>query len=146
MMPIRKGLLSLAIHDDAVFHACLSQYAASYNLRFQTGDPVESIQHRIEGIRILNDRLGDPIKGLSDGSIAAVANIAIYEVCYEVCSNQEAKRLANGKTVCQWVSFKCGSPSQWTGANGQNERRNSGGRICILCAAFDCMVSEHVNR
>jgi hypothetical protein len=79
MMPIRKGLLSLAIHDEAVFHACLSQYAASYNLRFQAGDPIESIEHRTEGIRLLNERLGDPVRGLSDGSIATVANIAIYE-------------------------------------------------------------------
>lgn len=80
MMPIRKGLLSLAIHDEALFHACISQYAASFYLRQRAGDPVESVTHRTEAIRIVNERLGDPIKRLSDGTIAAVANIAIYEV------------------------------------------------------------------
>jgi hypothetical protein len=79
MMPMRKGLFSIAIHDEALFHTFMSHYAGSYGLRFGTGDPAESLQHRTEAIRIVNDRLRNNTKTLTDGNIAAVANIAIYE-------------------------------------------------------------------
>ena len=77
---MRKGLFSLAVHDAALFHTFMSHYVASYNLRFSTGDPAESMQHRTEAIRIVNERLQDPLQALSDGTIAAVANMAVYEV------------------------------------------------------------------
>jgi hypothetical protein len=82
MMPVRRRQISVAIHDNALFHILLALYAACYNLHFLTGDPVESLRHRMKGIQILNERLEDPARGLSDGSIAAVANVAMYEVCY----------------------------------------------------------------
>ena len=80
MMPMRKGLFSLAVHDAALFHTFMSHYVASYNLRFSTGDPTESMQHRTEAIRIVNERLQHPSQAVSDGTIAAVANMAVYEV------------------------------------------------------------------
>ena len=80
MMPMRKGLFSLATHDAALFHTFMSHYVAAYSLRFSTGDPVESMQHRTQAIRIVNERLRDPKQALSDGNIAAVANMAVYEV------------------------------------------------------------------
>jgi hypothetical protein len=80
MMPMRKGLFSIAIHDAALFHTFMSHYVAAYNLRFSSGDPAESMQHRTEAIRIVNERLRDPSQALSDSNIAAVANMAVYEV------------------------------------------------------------------
>jgi hypothetical protein len=84
MMPMRRGLFSLAVHDAALFHTFMSHYVAAYNLRSSTGDPAESMQHRTEAIRIVNERLEDPQQALSDGNIAAVANLAIYEVSNEL--------------------------------------------------------------
>jgi hypothetical protein len=80
MMPMRKGLFAIAIHDAALFHTFLAHYVASYDLRFGTGDPAESLQHRTEAMRIINERLQNPYQALTDVTIAAVANIAIYEV------------------------------------------------------------------
>jgi hypothetical protein len=80
MIPIRKGYLSIAIHDEALFHPFLSHCAARYDLKFQTGDPLESLQHRLEAIRILNTRLDDPVLSLSDGAIGTVASLALYEL------------------------------------------------------------------
>ena len=80
MMPMRKGLFAIALHDEALFHTFMSHYAASYQLRHGKGDPVESLQHRTEAIRIVNKRLRDSSLALTDSTIAAVANIAIYEV------------------------------------------------------------------
>lgn len=80
MMPMRKGLFSLAVHDAALFHTFLAHYVASYDLRYGAGDPAESLYHRMEAVRIVNERLADVSQGLSDGTIAAVANMAVYEV------------------------------------------------------------------
>ncbi|TAQ87701.1 hypothetical protein B7494_g3981 [Chlorociboria aeruginascens] len=79
MMPLRRAFFSLSVHDEAVFHTFLSQYAASYNLRFRSGDPIECVHHRTKAMQIVNQRL-DGSQSLSDGTIAAVANMAIYEV------------------------------------------------------------------
>ncbi|KAE8443125.1 hypothetical protein EG329_002369 [Mollisiaceae sp. DMI_Dod_QoI] len=79
MMPMRKGLFSTAIHDAALFHTFLAHYVASYDLRYGSGDPEESLRHRMEAVRIVNERLADIPRALSDGTIATVANIAVYE-------------------------------------------------------------------
>ena len=91
MMPMRKCLFSLAVHDAALFHTFLSHYIAAYNSRFQIGDPAESVQHRTRAIQIINDRLKNSDQALSDGNIAAVANMAVYEVsAYVLFRNSEA--------------------------------------------------------
>ena len=45
-------------------------------------DPEESIYHRTMAIKILNERIRLGKGELSDGSVAVVANLAIYEVCF----------------------------------------------------------------
>ncbi|KUJ13964.1 uncharacterized protein LY89DRAFT_151350 [Mollisia scopiformis] len=79
MMPMRKGLFSIAVHDAALFHTFLAHYVASYDLRYGAGDPAESLYHRMEAVRIVNERLATAHNTLSDGTIAAVANMAVYE-------------------------------------------------------------------
>lgn len=80
MMPMRKALFALAMHDEALFHTVMPHYIARYQIRFSVGDPAESLKHRTQAIRIVNERLRDPEKALTDGTIAAVANLASYEV------------------------------------------------------------------
>lgn len=80
VMPVRKGLFTFAIHDEAVFYSCLSQWSASYNSRYRIQNDIENLQYRTRGIQVLNKRFDDPIEAISDGSIVAIANIAVYEV------------------------------------------------------------------
>jgi hypothetical protein len=75
-----KGMFSLALHETALFHTFMSHYIARSNIRFHTGDPAESMYHRTQAIRIVNEKLADPRQALSTATIAAVANMAVYEV------------------------------------------------------------------
>lgn len=81
-MPMRKGIFSLAVHDEAMFHTFLTHYVASYNSRFHVTDQMELLYHRNMTIKLVNQRLMDTPHILSDGTIAAVANMAAYEVCF----------------------------------------------------------------
>jgi len=40
----------------------------------------ENMYHRTEAIRLVKERVRDPIKALSDGTIKALANMAVYKV------------------------------------------------------------------
>jgi hypothetical protein len=80
MMPMRKGLFSLAVHDAAMFHTFLTHYVASCNARFGVTDTTEGLYHRTMAIKLVNERLSDTSQPPGDGTIAAVANLAAYEV------------------------------------------------------------------
>jgi hypothetical protein len=80
MMNPRKEWFSLAIQDHALFHVALSHAAGNLGLLTQKGDAIESLTHRMEAIRIINERLDDLSCGISDGTIGAVASMASYEV------------------------------------------------------------------
>jgi hypothetical protein len=80
MMNPRKEWFSLAIQDQALFHVALSHAAGNLGLLMQKGDSVESLTHRMEAIRIINERLNNLSCGISDGTIGAVASMASYEV------------------------------------------------------------------
>ncbi|KAM3083841.1 hypothetical protein ACMFMG_002049 [Clarireedia jacksonii] len=43
-------------------------------------EPAVAIQHKIEGMRLINSRLGDPEQAVSDGNIGAVANFTSHEL------------------------------------------------------------------
>jgi len=75
-----KQLFSFAIHDEALFHTLVSHYAASYNVRFETGDKSEMIYHGTAAAKLINERLVNPAQGLSNETITAVANLTTYEV------------------------------------------------------------------
>jgi hypothetical protein len=80
MMNPRKEWFSSAIQDHALFHVALSHAAGNLGLLMQKGDSVESLIHRMEAVRIINERLNDMSCGIGDGTIAAVASMASYEV------------------------------------------------------------------
>jgi hypothetical protein len=77
---MRKMLFSLAINDAAMFHSFLCHYAGSYNVHFRTGNRNEALYHAGEAARIVNERLADPNKALTNETIATVANMAAFEV------------------------------------------------------------------
>lgn len=140
-MPMRKGLFAIALHDEALFHTFMSHYVASFELRFGRGDPAESLQHRTDAIRIVNERLRDRTQALADGTIAAVANIAIYEVspCFYSRILIFTKRLA----VNEWMQGKHAGSFKGVTRDGPDARRNSKRGIRSSCSSFNCMVLPH---
>ncbi|KAM3069577.1 hypothetical protein ACMFMF_008792 [Clarireedia jacksonii] len=78
MMPMRHAFFALSIHDDALFYTYLSHYAASYHSHFRTGSSLESVFYRSRAIELVNARL--MTQDLNEGTVAAVANMAIYDV------------------------------------------------------------------
>ncbi len=116
MMPMRKGLLSSAIHDAALFHTFLAHYVASYDLRYGSGDPEESLRHRMEAVRIVNERLADIPRALSDGTIATVANIAVYEV--RTRTDRLHQRFLLRRAGREWIVGEHGRASERPGRNG----------------------------
>jgi hypothetical protein len=57
----------------------MAHYAACITLRTMAGDPVESLELRMESGRLINERLGNEEEAISDGTIGAVASILTYE-------------------------------------------------------------------
>jgi hypothetical protein len=84
MFHLKKKWFTLALKDEAYFHAALSHYSGHLFLTQGSGrgDPVEAVFHRAESVRILNERLLilQDGKGVSDGTIGAVACMVNYEV------------------------------------------------------------------
>ncbi|KAH7363779.1 fungal-specific transcription factor domain-containing protein [Rhexocercosporidium sp. MPI-PUGE-AT-0058] len=79
MMPMRKSLFSLSIHDPAMFHSFMTHYAAAFNVQFRNTSSNESLYHATMAAKIINQRLADPISALTDETLATVANMAAYE-------------------------------------------------------------------
>ena len=71
-----------AISDPAVLHATLCCSAAHYTLLGGGNGciPLEYYYHKGEAIRLINERLGDPVRRTSDGTLAAIACLASLEV------------------------------------------------------------------
>ena len=81
MRDYRLSWLSFAMNDDAFFHVMLSHFAADSNLSQRRGDPIEAVRYRMVSTRIINKRLAARWDQLADGTLAAVAVLANYEVC-----------------------------------------------------------------
>ncbi|OCL05404.1 hypothetical protein AOQ84DRAFT_379623 [Glonium stellatum] len=79
MMNLKLAWLSMATKDEAYFHALISQFTAHFSLIHQRGDPMEALTHRMEAVKLVNARLGDPDLEASDGTVSAVACMANYE-------------------------------------------------------------------
>ena len=73
-----------ALSDTACFHGTLFLSAAHKALLTGTENslPLECFQHKGEAIRIINKRLGDPTRRVTDGTIAAIACLAAFEVSF----------------------------------------------------------------
>ncbi|TVY83616.1 Cryptochrome-1 [Lachnellula suecica] len=76
---LRREWLQLATQDTAMFHIALSHYAGNYGLARHENDPVEALRFRMEAMSIMNQRLENFDKALTDGSIGTVASLSSYE-------------------------------------------------------------------
>lgn len=81
-MPYCEAFFGLAVQDKACFHATLSHYSAMYCSQHQEDSTEESILHFMAAIKMITERLGHPELGCSDGTIAAVSCLMIYEVLF----------------------------------------------------------------
>jgi len=70
------------LSDPACFHGTLFLSAAHKALLTGSENslPMECFQHKGEVIRIIKTRLSDPKKRVMDGTIAAIACLAAFEV------------------------------------------------------------------
>jgi hypothetical protein len=94
--PLGRNILPLAVRDAALFHAILADSAQDMLVRqgdifdqehssVVQGSKYGSIffmRHKIEGIRIINEKLGDPIQSVSDESIIAICHLSGLEVSF----------------------------------------------------------------
>ena len=80
LIPYCKAWFGLAVQDRAYLHAVLSHYSATHRLRFQEESPTEAISHLMSSIHLITERLQDPTRSCSNGTIGAVASLLIYEV------------------------------------------------------------------
>lgn len=72
--------MPLALTDPALLHSilfCSYQFWAKMNGQKERPS---AINHLTQTIRILNERLQDPLQKISDSTIAAVALLALTEV------------------------------------------------------------------
>jgi len=93
--PLRTRVLSLVTQDTALFHTILAQ--GGMDMMTWRGEPffdpltrsaargrelgtVFCLKHKTEAIRIINERINDPILCTSDETILAVSHLAGYEV------------------------------------------------------------------
>jgi hypothetical protein len=71
-----------ALSDPACYHGALF-ISTAHRIRahkLDVSSTPEFYQHKGEAIRIINQRLDDPNGRLEDGTIAAIACLAIFEV------------------------------------------------------------------
>jgi hypothetical protein len=120
-MPMRHAFLTQSLHDPALFHTFLSHYSASFHTSYSLpsnakSDPDEAIYHRTMAIKIVNERIRERKDELSDGSVGAVANLAIYEVwlfhlkaCIGIGFSEVMR--ADKNIECKWNDRKYASPS-----------------------------------
>ncbi|PVH78890.1 hypothetical protein DL98DRAFT_533425 [Cadophora sp. DSE1049] len=80
MTPVRNSWLALSLTDAALLNVKLAHYAADYCRLTGQGDPMEAISFTAASIRIINERMNWPDQRTSDGTIAAVAGMALQEV------------------------------------------------------------------
>lgn len=71
-----------ALNDEACYHGTLFVSAAHRALLSGTADnlPQDCYRYKGEAIRIINLRLNDRYQRIEDGTIAAIACLAAYEV------------------------------------------------------------------
>ena len=68
--------------DAALFHATLLHWAA-HKLNATKNpkrDSIEIMTHKFQALRLINERLSDPMQQVSDETVAAVACLANVEV------------------------------------------------------------------
>lgn len=76
----RRAWFQYAVHDEAFFYVALCHSASDSQLTLCIDDNPEALTYRSSAIRLLNERLNDPLSRLNDSTIAVVAALASYEI------------------------------------------------------------------
>jgi hypothetical protein len=148
-MPMRNAYFALSVHDSALFYTFLSHYAASYHSHYRTGHTLESIFYRTKAIELVNERL--KTQELDEGTVAAVANMAIYDVslcCFSCPLFSDSGEIIGGKielirrscTVVKWRKREHESPSTRLKKNGRTSWWVARRRIFASCSTTHRMV------
>ena len=98
--PLRTRVLSLVTQDTALYHVILANGALDMmtwrgeqffdpttrsTVRGRELGTVFCMKHKMEAIRIINERLSDRSQSVSDETILAVSHLAAYEVSFPHC-------------------------------------------------------------
>jgi len=71
---------SYSVTDPALFHSAMLHSAAHNAMLAGNTDLADPVSLKWEAIKLVNDRLGDPVLGLSDVTIGAVVALLLFEV------------------------------------------------------------------
>ncbi|KAG2024469.1 hypothetical protein GB937_003661 [Aspergillus fischeri] len=82
--PMMEIFRQLALHDNLSFHAMLA-IASKHRAGVEgKADSVQSLTHKMRALRLINERIHTDSQGLQDGTIYAVATMAVIEVAHTV--------------------------------------------------------------
>ncbi|MCJ1377925.1 hypothetical protein MMC17_001021 [Xylographa soralifera] len=70
----------VAAHDPAPIHVILGFTLGNLAQMHGTKEPPLAIEHKQKALKLITDRMKDPVEAISDPSIGAVLNIAGYEL------------------------------------------------------------------
>lgn len=75
-------MFPFAVSDPVLTHVCLLLGASHFVFMGGSSDMVATAfyHHKVQAIRLVNERLGDPSMALLDGTVGAVACLTILEV------------------------------------------------------------------
>jgi len=76
----KERLFSSAAADPAWFNATLSLISLNYDLKSGRGISAECLYYRGEALRIVNQRLSENPRDVSDHTVAAIASLANFDV------------------------------------------------------------------
>jgi hypothetical protein len=74
MGQLRTKWLQIATQDSALFHVALSHYAGNYS------NHVEALGFGMQAMSIVNKRLNDVERAITDTTLSAVASLSSFEV------------------------------------------------------------------
>jgi hypothetical protein len=78
--PMMEIFRQIALHDNLSFQAMLA-IASKHRAGVEgKSDSVQSLTHKMRALRLINERIQTDSQGLQDGTIYAVATMAVIEV------------------------------------------------------------------
>jgi len=78
--PMRDVIFSLSLHDAACYSGLLAMAASHKDFLYERNARADAAKHRISTIQLVNKRLSDPVKSVSDGTIMAITTLWCLEV------------------------------------------------------------------
>ncbi len=82
--------VAIALSDPCTFRACLLMTALNYSWLSRPGslhsaDMEETyLHHKLEAMRLVNERISDPVQGRTDGCLSLISALALVEVCLKL--------------------------------------------------------------